>query len=137
MLKPYSWTGFRVGAWIVGGLVVVQFLLAGLGVFLNHDFFVWHATLNAAALFFLPLVLILLGRLGGIPRRLWWLALAITGLVLLQSILLVPYHMGASGLLRAISGLHVVNALVIAGVALRLVEETRALSPTPEAVSGH
>jgi Family of unknown function (DUF6220) len=137
VLQPYAWRAFGIGVWIVGALVVVQFLLAGLGVFVSRDFFVWHASVNGAALFLLPLVLVLLAWLGEVPRRLSWLALAITGLVLLQSLLLLPYHMAAPTLLRAISGLHVVNALVIAWAAMRLIEQTRELSSAHGPAESH
>ena len=52
---------------------------------------------------------------------------AVFGLVVLQSVLLIPYRSGATGLLRAVSGLHVVNALAIFWVGLRLLERAEAL----------
>jgi uncharacterized protein DUF6220 len=133
VLQPYARSAFRVGVWVVAALVVVQFLLAGLGIFVSRDFLTWHATANGAALFFLPLILLLLAWLGAVPWRVSRLAPAITGLVALQSILLIPYHLAAPEFFRAISGLHVVNALFIAWVAMRLIEETRGLATPLEA----
>lgn len=116
---------FGWGAWLVLASVLVQVTLAGLGVFANSEFFFWHAVVNGAVVFFLPLLLILVGWLGGVPVRLrLWMA-AVPALVVLQSLLLTPYHMNAHGVLRAISALHVVNAFVIFWVAFELVERTR------------
>ncbi|GAC1482482.1 MAG: hypothetical protein PVSMB9_08230 [Candidatus Dormibacteria bacterium] len=58
---------------------------------------------------------------------------AVSALVVLQSLLLVPYHMNAQGVLRAISALHVVNAFVIFWVAFELVERTRRYMASPDA----
>lgn len=122
---------FAIGAWVLVAAIVVQFLLAGLGIFYNPDFFFWHAVVNAAVLFFGALLLAGAGWLGGAPRRLIGLAAAVAGLVVVQSLLLVPYHMPAAGLLRAVAGVHVVNALVIFWAALRLLEQTRQWSYHP------
>jgi len=79
----------------------------------------------------LPLVLVLVGWLGGVPVRLRWLMAAIFGLTVLQSLLLFPYHMDARGVLRYVSGLHVVNALFIFWVTLQLLDRTRAWAAKP------
>jgi hypothetical protein len=134
---------FVLGTWAVAGSVLLQFLLAGLGVFTNAEFLFWHAVVNASVIFFLPLLLVLIGWLGKVPGRLLWLTAAVSGLTLLQSLLLTPYHMAASGPLRAISGLHVVNALLVFWVTFQLLERTRAwraasssgAAPTPRAAS--
>jgi hypothetical protein len=115
---------FVLGTWLVLLSVVVQMLLAGLGVFADSGFFFWHASINSAVVGGLPLLLVLVGWLARAPRSILALSAAVTGLTALQSILLVPYHMGAHGPLRAISGLHVLNAILIFWVALRLVEGT-------------
>ena len=75
----------------------------------------------------LSLLLVAVGSLGRVPGRTLWLTGAVTGLVIVQSLLLTPYHMNAGGLLRAVSGLHVVNALLIFWVVLRLVERASRL----------
>jgi hypothetical protein len=124
---------FGWGAWLVLASVIVQVTLAGLGVFANSEFFFWHSNVNGAVVFFLPLLLILVGWLGRVPIRLRWLTAAVPALVVLQSLLLVPYHMNAHGVLRAISALHVVNAFVIFWVAFELVDRTRRYLATPEA----
>lgn len=119
---------FVIGTGLVAASVAVQFLLAGLGVFYDwNDYFFWHASINGAIVFFLPLLLVLAGWYGRVPGRLLWMTAAIPGLVIVQSLLLFPYHMHANGPLRAISALHVVNALFIFWVAIQLVDRARAL----------
>jgi len=130
-MKDTARRAFVWGTYVVAAAVVVQFLLAGLGIFADSYFFFFHAVVNAPIIALLPLVLVLVGWYGGVPVRLRWLMAAIFGLTVLQSLLLVPYHMPSSGALRYISGLHVVNALFIFWVALVLLDRTRAWSPKP------
>ncbi|MEP7105883.1 MAG: DUF6220 domain-containing protein [Chloroflexota bacterium] len=124
-MKVFARRSFDIGTWIVVAAVVVQFLLAGLGIFAHPGFFFWHATVNASVIFFVPLLLILVGWYAGVPRGTLGLMAAITGLTLLQSLLLIPYRMNAPVALRALAGLHTVNALVVFWVALRLLQRTR------------
>ncbi len=118
---------YAIGVWLLLASIIVQFFLAGLGVFASSLFFYWHASVNAGIVGLLPLMLVAVGWCGRVPGRTLWLTAAVTGLVAVQSLLLVPYHMGAEGWLRAVSGLHVVNALVIFWVGLRLLDQTAAL----------
>jgi hypothetical protein len=119
---------FEVGTWVVMAAVLVQFLLAGLGVFTDAGFLFWHAAVNSLVVGLLPLLLVLIGWLGGVPGRVLRLGAAIFGLTVLQSLLLAPYHMNAPTVVRAISSLHVLNAILILWVALQLLERTRAWS---------
>jgi len=116
---------FEYGVYMVVALVVIQVLLAGLGIFARAVFF-WHANVNGALVFFVPLLLILVGWYAGVPVRTRLLMLAIPGLVIVQSLLLIPYHANVQGPLRAIAGLHAANALFIFWVALLLVDRVRA-----------
>jgi len=116
---------FEYGVYVVVALVVIQVLLAGLGIFARAGFF-WHANVNGTLVFFVPLLLILVGWYGGVPVRTRLLMLAIPGLVIVQSLLLIPYHADVQGPLRAIAGLHAANALFIFWVALLLVDRVRA-----------
>jgi hypothetical protein len=129
--RQLAWRAFVWGTWLVLGLVVLQVFLAGLGVFVYPGFFFWHASVNATVVFLLPVLLILAGWYGGVPIRLRWLMGAVPALTVLQSLLLFPYHMNAQGVLRAISALHVVNALFIFWVAFQLVERTRLYMASP------
>jgi len=117
---------FVIGIRVLIVAVVLQVLLAGAGVFTGDaTYFVWHANYNSAVVFFLPLILIAVGWYGRVPRRTLWLTAAVPGLVVVQSLLLIPYHMQAPSLLRALAGLHAVNALFIFLVSVRLLESVR------------
>jgi hypothetical protein len=127
-MKEIAARVFTVGVWLVGLSVLLQVLLAGLGVFTDPSFFFWHAAVNSTVVGLLPLLLVLVGWFAGVPVRIRWLCAAVTGLVVVQSLLLFPYHLSAQGALRAISSLHVLNAIFIFWVALTLLERTRAWS---------
>lgn len=127
-MRALSRRAFVAGTWLLGASVLLQLLLAGLGVFTYPGFFFWHAAVNGAIVLFLPVLLVLVGMFGRVPWPILGLAGAVTGLTLLQSLLLIPYHMNAQGPLRAISGLHVLNAIFIFWVTLRLVERARSWS---------
>jgi len=87
---------------------------------------------NAPIIFFLPLIAVLIGWLGRVPRRLLLLTAAIAGLTVLQSIFLIPYHMdGSPTWLRAFSALHVVNAIFIFWVTLQVLDNTRTWAARP------
>jgi hypothetical protein len=116
---------FEYGVYLVVAMVVIQVLLAGLGVFAGASWFFWHAGVNGALLFLVPLVLILIGWYGGVPVRTRLLMLAIPGLVILQSVFLFPYRANVQGPLRAIAGLHAANALFIFWVSLQLLDRVR------------
>ena len=118
---------YTVGIWVLLASIIVQFLLAGLGVFADATFFSWHANVNGAVVGLLPLLLVAVGWYARVPRNTLLLTAAIFGLVVVQSLLLFPYHLGATGVLRLVSGLHAVNALAIFYVGLRLLEQSEAL----------
>jgi hypothetical protein len=115
------------GVWLLLASIVVQFFLAGLGLLDDPSFLYWHANVNGEVVALLPLVLIAVGWYGRVPARTLWLTAAVFGLVVLQSLLIAPYRAAATGWLRAVAGLHVVNALFIFWVALQLMEKTRTL----------
>jgi hypothetical protein len=120
---------YVAGIYLLGAAVVAQFLLAGLGIFLDPQYLaLWHATAGAVVIGVLPLLLVPIGRLGGVPGRTLWLTASVFGLVAAQSLLLIPFRMNATGVLRAVSALHVVNALLIAWVVLRLVQRATRLA---------
>ena len=117
---------YAIGIWVLVAAILVQVMLAGMGVFSGDaTYFIWHANYNSIVVFVLPLILLGVGWYARIPRRMLWLTAAIPGLVILQSIFLIPYHMQAQGLLRALAGLHAVNALFIFWVATQLLERVR------------
>jgi hypothetical protein len=120
---------FKYGVYVLAALVVVQFLLAGLGIFSSAEWFFWHAVVNAAVIGLGPLLLALIGWYAGVDRRTVLVTASFFLLVLLQSLLLAPYHMAAPATVRAISALHVVNAVFIFWVALWLLDRVRRTLP--------
>lgn len=122
---------FEIGAYVLVVAVVLQFFLAGLGIFASATLFFWHTTVNAIVIFFGSIILALLGWYARVDRRTFGLPGIIAGLVILQSLLLFPYHMALPTAVRAISALHAVNALVIFGVALALMDRVREGSTGP------
>ena len=116
---------FTIGIYIEVLAVLVQFFLAGLGIFYDASFFFFHAVINALVVGVLPLILALVGWYGGVDRRTLLMTGSIFLLVVLQSLLLAPYHIDGSGALRIISGLHTVNAIAIFWVALMLLDRVR------------
>jgi len=145
-------TLFRYGTWAIPLLIIGQFVLAGMGIFSllgpNPDakgagFLMYHAAIGPLVIFVLTLLMIGLGFAGRLPWRMTGVAAAFVPLLILQSLLLVPYHLAQddAGLasLRFISGLHVVNALFIFWLALEMPFWTRrdlaALAAAPRAGS--
>jgi hypothetical protein len=118
---------FIYASYVLAASVVVQVLLAGLGVFQSSDWFYWHVNVNSIVVFFLPIVMLILGVWAGLSRRAIILTAAVPLLVILQSLFLIPYHMNAHGVLRAIASLHVVNAFAIFYAAMLLLDQTRTM----------
>ena len=124
-MKAQARRVFDIGIYVVVAATVLQFFLAGLGIFVDASLFFWHTTVNPFLVGFLPLVLVAIGWYAGIDRRTLLLTASLFGLVVLQSLFLFPYHMGAEGPVRVISALHVLNAVVIFWVALHLLDRVR------------
>jgi Family of unknown function (DUF6220) len=124
-MKRQARRAYEIGIYLLVLAVIVQFLLAGLGIFQDAYFFFVHAVVDAPIIAFGALLLALVGWYAGVDRRTVWITASIFLLVVLQSLLLVPYHMGGAGALHAISGLHAVNALAIFWVALLLLDRVR------------
>jgi len=116
---------FNIGIYVVVAATILQFLLAGLGVFVDASLFFWHTTVNPFLVGLLPLLLAGVGWYAGIDRRTLLLTASMFGLVVLQSLLLFPYHMALQGPMRAISALHALNAVLIFWVALLLLDRVR------------
>jgi len=126
-------TLYRYATWVMLVLVIGQFLLAGMGVFSllgpNPDvkgatFLLYHSAYGPLAIFVLALLMIACGLIGRLPWRMTGLAAGFVGLVILQSLLLTPYHLAqddkALSPIRFLSGLHVVNALFVFWLALEM-----------------
>ena len=116
---------YDIGIYVVVAATVLQFFLAGLGIFVSASLFFWHTTVNPFLVGVLPLVLAGVGWYAGVDRRTLLLTVSMFGLVVLQSLLLFPFHLALDAPFRAISALHAVNALVIFWVALNLLDRVR------------
>jgi hypothetical protein len=101
---------YVVSAWLIFGVVVVQFFLAGLGVFAGD--FQMHVELGYTILFLMLLMLVI-----AVVARLPWKTLGLTALlpvlVFLQSLFIEAWTNG----LGDIAALHVVNGLAIFSLA--------------------
>jgi hypothetical protein len=105
--RAMRWT-YAVSAWIIFVAVIVQFFLAGMGVFADAHTFQIHAYVGYG-LFFVMLIVLLVAFAARLPWRVIALTAVLPALVVLQSILI---QVGRSGL-PAIAALHPVNGLAI------------------------
>lgn len=125
MSKALAGQVFKYGIYVVVAATVLQFFFAGLGIFGSPSLFFWHTSVNPFLVGVLPLLLVLVGWYAGVDVRTRWLAASMFFLVVLQSILLIPYHSAAPEPVREISALHALNAVVIFWVALLLLDRVR------------
>src|SRR5438093_4976412 len=88
---------FNIGIYVVVAATILQFFLAGLGIFVDPTLLYWHTTVNPFLVGVLPIALALIGWYAGVARRTIWLAVSMFGLVVLQSLLLFPFHTGVQG----------------------------------------
>lgn len=114
-----------VVAWLVVAALVVQVWLAGQGVFNPSAGFASHRDLGYT-IGLIPIVLLVLGLLGGMGRRVALLAVAIFVLVIVQSVLVFQRESNPS-----IAALHPVNAFLILLLAIVLaLDSTRMRTAT-------
>ena len=102
-------------AFVVG--LGAQVFLAGLGVFDSPTAFATHRDVGYA-LSFLPILLLILGLVGGLGRRMAILAAVIFGLFLLQSVFVAMRDSSP-----AIAALHPVNGFLIVLLAIFVARE--------------
>jgi hypothetical protein len=105
-------------AWLLVAVLVFQVWLAGRGVFESPTVFGTHRDVGYTISFF-PLVLLVLGFLGGMGRRVAIMAGVILGLVILQSVFVALRSSSP-----AIAALHPVNGFLILLVAVLLARES-------------
>jgi hypothetical protein len=105
------WTSV-VFAWLILAMVIVQFFLAGLGVFAGASNFQAHVSFG-----YTIFSVMVIGLLPAFAARLPWRTVGLTTLlpvlVALQSILIQAWHNG----LLVVGALHVVNGLAIFSLA--------------------
>ena len=129
--RVMRWAYVRYG-WIILAAVVVQFFLAGMGVFVGASNFPMHASFGYTISF-----LRLLGLLLAFAARLPWRTIGLTALlpvlVGLQSFFIAFWHSALSGL----AARHVLNGLAIftltGPLALRSLRYVAAQEPAPTA----
>lgn len=105
-------------AWLLVAVLVFQVWLAGRGVFESPSVFGTHRDVGYTISLF-PLVLLVLGFLGGMGRRVAIMAAVILGLVILQSVFVALRSSSP-----AIAALHPVNGFLILLVAVLLARES-------------
>ena len=117
-MRPIARNLHAVIAWLLVAVLVIQVWLAGRGVFESPTVFITHRDIGYTISFF-PLVLLVLGYLGGMGRRVAIMAAVILVLVILQSVFVA---MRTSS--PAIAALHPVNGFLILLVAIVLARES-------------
>lgn len=117
-MRPIARNVHTVIAWLLVAALVVQVWLAGRGVFESPSVFATHRDVGYTISLF-PIVLLVLGFLGGLGRRVAIMAALIFALMILQSAFVV---MRASS--PAIAALHPVNGFLILLVAIMLARES-------------
>jgi Family of unknown function (DUF6220) len=105
------WT-YVLYTWLILVAVIVQFFLAGLGVFAGASNFQLHATFG-----YTLFLVMLIGLVPAFAAQLPWRAIGLTALlpvlVAVQSVLITAWHSG----LLVVAALHPVNGLAIFGLA--------------------
>jgi hypothetical protein len=117
-MRPIARNLHAAIAWLLVAVLVIQVWLAGRGVFESPGVFATHRDVGYAIGIF-PIVLLVLGVLGGMGRRVAIMAAVIFGLAILQSVFVV---MRTSS--PAIAALHPVNGFLILLVAIVLARES-------------
>jgi len=120
-MRPIARAAHAVIGWLLVAALVVQVWLAGLGVFESPGFFATHRDVGYT-ISLLPIVLLVLGFLGGMGRRLALIAALIFALMILQSVFVVMRT-----LTPAIAALHPVNGFLVLLVAIMLARESWAM----------
>ena len=120
-MRPVARTIHAVLAWLFVAVLIVQVWLAGRAVFESPGLFATHRDVGYTLSIF-PIVLLVLGFLGGMGRRVAIMAAAIFGLLILQSVFVA---MRTST--PAIAALHPVNGFLILLVAILLARESWAM----------
>ena len=124
-MRPVARSIHMVVAWLVVAALVVQVWLAGRGVFDLSAGFATHRDVGYT-IGLLPIVLLVLGLLGGMGRRVALLAVAIFVLVFVQSVLVYQRASNPS-----IAALHPVNGFLILLLAIVLALDSTRMRRAP------
>jgi hypothetical protein len=115
---------YLFGTWLMLVLIIVQFAAAGAGVFselrgnpVGTTILLYHRGVGPILILVLTIVMISAGFAGRFPWRMTGLAASFFPLLVLQSLLIIPYSypndFPALGSMPWLSSLHVLNALFI------------------------
>jgi len=116
-MRSIARTAYLVLAWAFVAALAGQVFLAGLGVFDSPTAFETHRDVGYT-LSIVPLLLLVIGLVGGLGRRMAILAAVIFGLFILQSV-----FVAMRGSSPAIAALHPVNGFLIAFLAIVVARE--------------
>ncbi len=116
-------TGYFVAAWLMVAGIVVQFFLAGLGIF-GAESFEAHENWGFTALHILPIVMFIFALLGRLPRITIGLIVLLFVLVFIQ-----PIFIEAADDHPRVGAIHVLVALGIYAIAHMLAHRAYAYSP--------
>lgn len=131
--------GYKYGTWVMLVVIIVQFLAAGAGLFsisasqpqgaTGVSILQYHGQVGPAIVFFLSIIMVILGFAGRLPWRMTGVAASFIPLLILQSVFILPYKyqhdMPALAGMPWLAGLHVLNALFIFWLTFQWVEWTR------------
>ena len=116
-MRAIARTVYVVVAWLFVAGLLVQVFLAGLGVFDSPTTFATHRDVGYALSIF-PVVLLVVGLLGGLGRRLAILAIVVFGLFMLQSVFIAMRESAPT-----VAALHPVNGFVILSLAVLMARD--------------
>ena len=115
---------YLVGTWSMLVLIIVQFAAAGAGLFsvlrgnsAGASILLYHRGVGPILIVVLTIVMVVAAFIGHFPWRMTGLAAAFFPLLVLQSLLIIPYgyptDIPVLGTMPWLSSLHVLNALFI------------------------
>ena len=126
-MRSMARTAYLVVAWAFVAGLAAQVFLAGLGVFDSPTAFATHRDVGYT-LSIVPILLLVIGLVGGLGRRMAILAAVIFGLFMLQSVFVLMRDSSP-----AIAALHPVNGFLILLLAIVVARDAWL---TREAVAG-
>lgn len=123
-MRDLARRAYLFGTWLMLVLIIVQFTLAGAGVFsvlkgnsAGVYILFYHRGAGPILIFVLSLVMVLAAFVGRLPWRMTGLAASFFPLLVLQSLFIIPYaypkDIPGLASMPWLSALHVVNALFI------------------------
>ena len=121
---------YLFGTWLMLVLIIVQFAAAGAGVFsvlrgnsAGASILLYHRGVGPILIFVLSIVMVVAAFVGHFPWRMTGMAAAFFPLLVLQSLLIIPYSypndIPALASMPWLSSLHVLNALFIFWLAVQ------------------